>query len=71
MRLIEHKQRILPEQAGFERTAFVTGAVARKEQCRADQIDGADDDRWPGRIARPIAVVGELATKGAEARFAL
>jgi len=51
MRFIQHQKRILAKQAGMERFGFVAGAVSGEEQGRADEVDGANDDRGAGRVA--------------------
>lgn len=53
----------------MERASLEAGAVAGEEQGRADKVNGADDDGEAGRISRPFAVVGELATKGGNSEF--
>lgn len=67
--LVEYKQRILSEQSGVERASLVAGAIAGEEQSRADEVDGADDNCGAGGVARPFAVVGELAAKGRNRRW--
>ena len=64
MRLVQHHERIRPQQAGVDGAHATGNAISLKEETRAHHVDRADDDSGPRRIIQPLAVVRQAASQG-------